>query len=308
MSLPDLKPAPVTAPENQPAPPIKVELIQLPQRQTGNSFISVLSVLFLFCLLGIVAGFIYGSLADKVYESTATIMISVDESPILPSLEFERFRNANHPNLITEDNIVQDAVLQGSVASLRVFADLRNDEFGEEVDNVEFVQDSLEAVENPDDPDLVDIVFRCHVQSDAQTVLRHIVMAYEEALDQRTKLMIIERWNKLLQLRGVIENELEVAKNTKSNSPEYIQKIEQRLANVKGTLFDMKAAGFREPLLISPVKCVVLKGAGEGELIWPTPGTILKYGFFGGLVVGVIVCIFGAFLGGPESRHARIPQ
>jgi hypothetical protein len=306
MNSPDPGFASIASPENRPVPPVKVELAQLPLNPPRNRFMSVISVLFLFCLLGAVCSFIYISRAQKIYESNAKIKIELRDGPTLPGLDLQQFAETKHEKLIGQYNIVFHAINRGSVGSLEVFDYAPKDEFGQEIEDerVDFVMNSLNAVADPDYPSIIEVTYRCPVQMDAQTILHNVVAAYKEELDQQFKQKVVDLSNGLFRSRGVIEEELELAKNAEPKSPAYIQEIEKRLAKVNGELFDMKVAGFGESFQKTPVRFETLENATDGELVWPNPATVLMYGLGIGLIIGAIVCVLAAVFLKPQSLAA----
>lgn len=278
----------------------------MPQQRPRNQSMTIFSVLFLCCLFGFLGSLIYINRAQRIYESNAKIKIELRDGPSLPGLDFQEFAEAKHEHLIGQHNIVYLAINRGSVGSLEVFDYAPKDEFGEETEDerVEFVMDSLSVVADPDFPSIFEASYRCPVAADAQTILRNILLAYKEVLDDQFHRMVIDRSNSLLHSRGVIEEELELAKKTESKSPAYIQEIEKRLAKVNGDLFDIKAAGFEESFRKNPIRFETLLNASAGELVWPNPATVLMYGVGIGLAVGVIVCVLAALFLRPQQRPA----
>ena len=289
-----------------PVAPIKFESELQQTDPRPRRLIPLFAVISLFGLVGIVGSFVYLGQAQKLYESHATICVEISNDAPLSDREFEEFKNAEHELLIKQYNVIYRAINRATVPSLKFLRELsqrEEDEKDREFDAVDAITDALTTTVDPAESSIVDLSFRCPVQMDTQTILRHVILAYREIVIEQYQAAVINRMNRLFQSRRQIEEELQLANEAEEDNAEYVAVLQDKLARVKAELFDVKIAGSPTGQY-NHVRFETLSPPAEGELVWPDPMKVIPCGLGIGLIVGLVIGLFGIFATTTNRRSA----
>lgn len=147
-----------------------------------GSLAAVVLAIATFFFIGVVVAAVWHSVAPKVFESSATVLIEyrvkILNTSKLPSDEFEKFIHP-HDQFIGEDNIVVDALEKYGLAELTTLRDLSRD------NQINHIQLNLAIQRSQKNLYLYHLRFRSRDARDAQTVLATIVKTYEKQLAEQ---------------------------------------------------------------------------------------------------------------------------
>lgn len=147
-----------------------------------GSLAAVVLAIATFFFIGVVVAAVWHSVAPKVFESSATVLIEyrvkILNTAKLPSDEFEKFIHP-HDQFIGEDNIVVDALEKYGLAELTTLRDLSRD------NQINHIQLNLAIQRSQKNLYLYHLRFRSRDARDAQTVLATIVKTYEKQLAEQ---------------------------------------------------------------------------------------------------------------------------
>ena len=147
-----------------------------------GSLAAVVLAIATFFFIGVVVAAVWHSVAPKVFESSATVLIEyrvkILNTAKLPSDEFEKFIHP-HDQFISEDNIVVDALEKYGLAELTTLLDLSRD------NQINHIQLNLAIQRSQKNLYLYHLRFRLRDARDAQTVLATIVKTYEKQLAEQ---------------------------------------------------------------------------------------------------------------------------
>ena len=147
-----------------------------------GSLAAVVLVVVTFSFIGAASSAVWHSVAPKVFESSATVLIEprvkILNTAKLPIDEFEKFIH-RHDQLIGEDNIVVDALEKYGLAELTTLRDLSRD------NQINHIQLNLAIQRSQKNLYLYHLRFRSRDARDAQTVLATIVKTYEKQLAEQ---------------------------------------------------------------------------------------------------------------------------
>ena len=258
--------------------PTAQQNISPPAATNGSQTFSVrdyLTILLSLVIVGLAIAIVLYWFSPTVYQNSLEFRISksgVDSN--YHGVDFSSIIDVRHDQLLPQPNIIFSSMEQHKLDGLQTFLNQPRST------NVSLVQENLTVTQNPFEPSLYKIAYRCNDSEEARIIVSGILSSYNDELVRSAKQIMQSR-------RDYVENCYEAASDDYEDAKINLDKKSLEHVLQRKNYFEDQRFALRRSEPKRSFSFRIFGTEFESEVVWPRMSLFLTYGAVGGGIVGV---------------------